>query len=335
MELLARPKTGREILSPVWGPGGQWVAWSESDGVEGRIRVMAPSGEQMLEHVGFPAFCLDPSPDGGRLAQLASGPLGLELSVVELDTGATSLVARGAPLYWAWGPRGDRLIVHVEQRVFIAQLAALGGAVVEYDLLADVDRFLCPWWSPAGGEVIFVDDSSNLVAYSLDGDAAAVIASGQAGYRFTVDRSGQRVALVTQHASGAVLDVIDRLTGERVTAVDEPVAGMWWSADGGRLLSLVRAGDPEQPFVRWNIWDGSANHLLPPFQPSRVVAETILPFFEQFSAAHHFWSADGSRVVTPGIMRDGRNEIFVQEVAGPPPEPVTDGVMAWWSPAPT
>jgi len=333
--LLARPDAGREILSPVWGPGGRWVAWSESDGVDGRVRVRTPAGEDLLDQPGFPAFCLDPSPDGSQLASLATGPLGLELSVIDLESGSTTLVARGAPLYWTWGPSGRRLAVHVHRRVFVANLGVLGpGTAVEHDLLADVDRFLTPWWSPAGGELVLVDDRQRLVALSFDGEVIAPIAEGQPGYRFAVDPAGQRVALVSQRSEFAVVDVVDRLTGERVTAIDEPVAGMWGSGDGSRLLALVRAGEEGQPFVRWGIWDGGETTLTAPFQPSRVVAETVLPFFEQFAFSHRFWTENSDAIVTPGIMRGGRSEIFVQTFDDRPPRPVMDGSIGWWSPPP-
>lgn len=336
VELLARPRTGREILAPVWGPGGDWLAWSESDGVDGRVRVMTPTGEGVLEQAGFPAFCLDPSPDGQYLAQLSTGPLGLELTVIELATGATTLVARGAPLYWAWAPGARRLAVHVHRRLFIAHIGAMDGAVIEYDLLDDVDRFLAPWWSPGAGELVAVDDQQRLVAISFDDDERTPVAAGQSGYRFAVDAAGQRVALVSQHHDGAVVDVVDRLTGERVTAVDEPVAGMWWSPDGTALGSLVRAGGADEPLVRWNVWrggDASQNFLSAPFQPSRVVAETVLPFFEQFAFAHHFWSPASQRLVMPGVMRGGRNEVFVHEPGAGAPRSITDGTLAWWAPA--
>jgi len=333
--LFARPEDGREILSPVWGPGGAWIAWSESDGVDGRVRVRSLDGDEIVDQPGFPAFCLDPSPDGTQLASLATGPLGLELSVVELETGVSTLVARGAPLYWAWGPSSRRLAVHVHRRVFVANLGVLGpGSAVEHDLLTEVDRFLAPWWSPAGGELILVDDRQRLSALSLEGEVLESIADGQPGYRFAVDPAGQRVALVSQHSASAVVEVVDRLTGERQTAIDEPVAGMWWSGDGARLLALVRAGDEGQPFVRWCVWDGEQTTLAAPFQPSRVVAETVLPFFEQFAFGHRFWSENSDAIVTPGIMRGGRPEIFVQTFDDRPPRPLIDGAIGWWRPPP-
>ena len=315
VSLLARPATGREVLSPVWAADGSWVAWSESDGVDGRIRVMQPDGELVIEQRGFPAFCLDPSPDGARLAFLSTGPLGLELAVMDIATGATMLVARGAPLFWAWAPSGNRLVVHVEDRVFIAELAALEGAVVETEVRDRVARFLAPWWSPGGGEIVFVDELSRLVAQSLDGDAQAVLVEGQMGYRYAVDPTGQRVATVVQRADTAVVEVLDRLTGDRVVAVEEAVAGLWWSPDGGRLLTMVRAADDEQPFVRWCVWNSADSESPPrssPFQPSRVMAETVLPFFEQFAFAHRLWSPLSDAVVSAGILRTGRPEVFVQ-----------------------
>jgi hypothetical protein len=198
VEVFARPRIGREILSPVWGPDGSWVAWSESDGVDGRIRVMGVDGDVVFEQSGFPAFCLDPSPDGSRLAQLASGPLGLELGVLEVPGGGSTLVARGAPLYWCWAPSGKRLAVHVEERVVVADLAVLAGAVVEHELVHRSDRFLSPWWSPGGQELVLVDDQQRLVAMSVQDDVVVTLAEGQPGYRFAVAPDGRRIAVVTQ-----------------------------------------------------------------------------------------------------------------------------------------
>ncbi|MGY9072648.1 MAG: hypothetical protein ACKVHU_06855 [Acidimicrobiales bacterium] len=331
--VLGRPSTGFSISAPVWGAGGETVCWSESDDVEGQIRVVdAASGETVTRIPGFVAFALDPSPDGTRLAHLAVGPLGLELSVSELaDGGETRLIARGAPLYWAWSPDGDRLVVHREGEVTVFDLR--DGS--EIALEVEASGFLAPWWSPAGDEIIFVDSAHRLVVVPSDGAVDPVpIFQGQRGYRFAVDPTGQRVAVVVAGPDADThLAVIDRLTGESEIVIDEPVAGMWWSPDGRQLLTMVRAAGPSEPFVRWAVWNGAEPIYGVPFQPSTAMATTVLPFFEQFAASHHLWSPDARALVTAGVMRSGRPEIFVHHLDVPrPPRPVIDGTLAWWRP---
>ncbi len=334
-DLLARPETGREILSPVWGPGGAWVAWSESDGVGGRVRVMDPHGESLHDLPGFPAFCLDPSPDGSRLAMLSAGPLGLELLVLDLASGATSLVGRGAPLYWSWAPSGKRLALHVGNRVAIADLAVMEGTVVEHDLMDPAGRFLAPWWSPAGGELILGDPEEGLVAVSLDGSVVSPISEGRAGVRFAVDPSGQRVAMVVQHGERSRVEVVDRLSGRREVAVDEPVAAMWWSPDGVRLATLVAGGRQGEPLLRWRVWGAGSTIDSPPFRPTRVLAETVLPFFEQFSFAHRVFSSDGRWLAVPTVTATGRSDVVLYGVEGGDPVIVGEGVLAWCAPSGT
>ncbi|MFT5531434.1 MAG: WD40 repeat protein [Candidatus Poriferisodalaceae bacterium] len=339
--VLGRPPAGSAISAPVWGPDGSWVAWSESDGVEGTIRVVDVAGGGDLARIqGFVAFVLVPSPDGRRIAHLATGPLGLELSVSDIKgrsvkgPRASQLIARGAPLYWAWAPDGDRLVVHREGEVTVHDLR--DGSEVALDVKAD--GFLAPWWSAGGDEIIFVDAAHRLVVVPADGAVDPIpIFQGQRGYRFAVDPTGQRVAVVIAGPDGPGEDthvaVIDRLTGEPEIVVDEPVAGMWWSPDGRRLLTLVRAGGRDEPFVRWAVWDGGDALLSAPFQPSSQLATTILPFFEQFASAHSFWSPDSESLVTPGVMRGGRSEVFVHHIGVQrPPRPVCAGVLAWWRP---
>jgi TolB protein len=339
--LFARPEADMEIVAPVWSADGRWLAWTETDGVEGRIRVVEESSRNSLIDIpGFVAFCLDPSPDGHRLAHLASGPLGLELGVTDIDSGDTELVARGAPLYWSWSPDGQRLAIHNESELSIVGLGQ-GPERPEADRLVtdDSGKYLVPWWSPAGDEIIYVDGESRLVVLNLalweaGGGEPAVLADDQEGYRFAVDPNGRRVAFVCRGEDGeAAVRVLDRLTGESVIAFDESVGGLWWCPDGRRLLALVRASTDAEASVRWAIWDHSDVVVGESFQMSSTLAATVLPFFEQFAPAHRLWSPDGRAVVTAGVSDGGRSEIIVQELDIPTSRVVVaQGTVAWWAP---
>lgn len=341
VSLFARPEADMEIIAPVWSADGRWLAWTETDGVEGRIRVVEESSRDSLIDVpGFVAFCLDPSPDGQRLAHLASGPLGLELGVTDIDSGDTELVARGAPLYWSWSPDGRRLAIHNGSELRIVALGA-GAERSEADRLVtdDTGQYLAPWWSPTGDEIIYVDGESRLVVLNLalweaGAGEPAVLVDDQEGYRFAVDSNGRRVAFVCRGEDGeAAVRVLDRLTGESVIAFDESVAGLWWCPDGRRLLALVRAPKDAESSVRWAVWDHSDVVVGESFQMSSTLAATVLPFFEQFAPAHHLWSPDGRAVVTAGVGDGGRSEIIVQELDSPTSRVVVaEGTVAWWAP---
>jgi hypothetical protein len=57
----------------------------------------------------FPAFYLHWRPDSAAIATLGEGPLGLELTVIDVTTGKSEILARGGPLYFDWQDNGALL----------------------------------------------------------------------------------------------------------------------------------------------------------------------------------------------------------------------------------
>ena len=89
---------------PVWSPDGRWIAWSRfdrrsSDGLAKVVVVDVATPQERAElDVIFPAFYMHWRPDSGAIATLGEGPLGLELTVIDMATGKSEILARGGPL---------------------------------------------------------------------------------------------------------------------------------------------------------------------------------------------------------------------------------------------
>lgn len=318
---------GAQVRTAVWSTAGGWAAYAvDSVDLDGprELRVLPADGspERVLAS-SLTAFYLCPSPCGRWLSHLSPGPLGLELAVSEVATGELRVIERGQPLYWAWSPDSARLAVHLADQLSVVDLAT-GEAQM---LTADADGFLAPWWTPDGSVVAAVD--GRLVSFGLDGSRAELAPSATG--RFALDGDGRRLALVQVGDEGPGVAVFDLLTGERHQVTGERTGGFFWSPDGTRLAVLVVAGASQ---LQWLVFDGDRSVRLPPFQPSGVWLRDVLPFFEQYSQSHATWSADGTRLVAPGLA-DGDPRAVVQTVDAPlRTDHVAGGSLAWWAPEP-
>jgi TolB protein len=317
-------------LQPTWMADGRHVIWSRvRSPTEGWLEVARADGSsRRAMPPGFPAFYLYPSPDGRRVAHLSEGPLGLELMVLDLGSGESTLMARGAPLYWSWAPDGRWLFMHVGDEL---SLASLEGDV---DILAvEPGAFLAPWWS--ADALVYVaraGERHRLVVADRSGEVLSVAAEFEGVVRFIPDPAGRRVAYVVHGLGGpGSLMVVDLATGRRTEVTEEPVLGFWWSPDSIHLLVLRLLGSA-MPWLRCSVWDEDGLRSFGPFLPSAALVREVLPFFEQFAQSHGLWSPDSSAFTYPGLLESGRRGIWVQALDGSEPCWVADGLSAWWSP---
>ncbi|MFN0028816.1 MAG: hypothetical protein ACKV2O_16770 [Acidimicrobiales bacterium] len=352
--LSARPpsapgRASTQVRTAVWSPAGQWAAVAlDSDDLDGPREVRlhhvgsGPSAEDDQPNADAPAastviadgvtaFYLCPSPCGRFLSHLSPGPLGLELALSEVGSGALRIIERGQPLYWAWRPDSSELAVHVAQR---ALRVPLDGPPTE--LTDDAGSFLAPWWTPQGSVVIAHDE--RVVAHHADATTTELAASATSG-RFSLDPQGQRVALVELIEGEPCLVVINVMTGERDIVTVERAAAFFWSPDGRRLAALVMA---DARRLQWIVFDGEADQAesvqrLQPFRPGVAWLRQVLPFFEQYSHSHAVWSPDGTELVAPALDADGSTEAVIQQAVAPFASEHLPGVqLAWWAaPTPT
>lgn len=318
-------------FQPTWMADGQHVIWSRvRSPTEGWLEVVWAdgNGRQALPP-GFPAFYLYPSPHGRRVAHLSEGPIGLELVVVDLSSGESTLVARGAPLYWSWAPDGRWLVMHIGHEL---SLATVEGDM-EF-LGVEPGIFLAPWWS--ADALVYVTragERHRLVVADRSGKVLSVAAEFEGAVRFIPEPAGRRVAYVVHgHGGPGPLMVVDFATGRRSEVTKEPVLGFWWSPDSNHLLVLGFALGSAMPWLRYSVWNEDGLWSFGPFLPSAAMVREVLPFFEQFAQSHRLWSPDSTAFTYPGTLESGRKGIWVQALDGSEPCWATDGLSAWWSP---
>lgn len=314
------------VSTAAWSMHGQWTAWSvDSSNVDGirQVRLHDEESDQasvLVESVS--AFYLCPSPCGRLLSHLSPGPLGLELALSDIATGAMHVVDRGQPMFWSWSRDGAHLAVHVEHRVLVADRA---GNVVRV-LTDDAGPFVTPWWLPGGSVLYALDD--RIVAAGPDDVITTLVEEGSTG-RFSLDPDGRRLAYVAADEDGAALVILDLASLTRTTVTSAPVVAFFWAPDSSRLAVLAVAGDGH---VQWLATDGFDTQHLPRFRPTRSWASSVLPFFEQYAQSHAVWSSDATALVAPAVNDDGESCAVIHAV-GPQPNTnwIRDANLAWWA----
>jgi len=327
----------RTARTAAWSAAGQWTAWAltgDDDADPGPGERSEPSelGEIRL-HLedtdtnrivarALTAFYLCPSPCGRYLSHLSPGPLGLELAITDLRTGALQIAERGQPLFWSWSPDARRVAVHVADRVLIVPVD--GGTP---ETVSDAaGSFIVPWWRP-DGSVVFVE-GDRLVTFGPDATTTGLGVAAGTG-RFALDPDGRRVAVLHTDGERSSLVVSDLLTGERDTVTDEPTAGFFWSPDARRLAAVVPGGSGR---LQWIVSDGRTVERLAPFRPSILWLRDVLPFFEQYTQSHAQWSADSRCLVAPAVDVTGSTLAIVQAVGGANTvEHLSGARLAWWA----
>jgi dipeptidyl aminopeptidase/acylaminoacyl peptidase len=237
IDLVALDGTGRRRLSggadfaldPVWSPDGEHVAWQEWDVpamawdssrivVDGRV-VAGGAGVQVQQ----PRF----SPYGRQLAFLSDARGWLNLTVLDLGTGAPTVLAEpyehGGPTWgtgqrsFAWSPDGTELVVTRNERGF--------GALVR--------------WTPGA-----------------EPEPMAKAVHGGLSWR------GERLAAVRSGARTPTQIVVYEGGDRRTIAIGPPAVGeaplpepelVEWPADDGAVIPgrLYRTGGPPGRLLCW------------------------------------------------------------------------------------
>ena len=349
---------------PIWSPDGRTIAFSgpeqRADGTEGLAlfihslkdretrtvyvneRGMGPILPEMPH---YPYF----SPDGSRLAFMASVSSGLTLFVTDAGSDAepTPLI-RNAPLYASWSPDSDRLLVHGGADHYLVTIQDGSGIVAR--LGASAVNYRVPDWSSYSGDMAIVsqDPSGKGGIYTTDAGSLdmRLIAETPGHAAFLWSPDGELLAVARSRlSSGTGYDGVRLFSSIGVPqpiGIDDPVAAFFWSPDGSKL-AYVSEGT-EGAYLQWKILDIDTGETWPvaEFLPS-LPQTTIFRFFDQFAHSHSPWSPDSRSLVFSGILRaegvsasSGRQQPPQIIVAETEPHPAIDqiagGFMAFWSP---
>lgn len=348
---------------PVWSPDGRHLAWSAYD----RRRADAPTvvsiidahGKERVDHeLVFPAFYLHWRPDGGAIAALSDGPLGIELTVLDVADGSQRIVARGAPLFFDWAHDGT-LCVHAGQGSDnrIELIDTHGGTI---GVCESPGRFTAPAWCGSHDVVVSLqlDGNRTIATVGRDGTVTRELATARGMARFAVSRDGRFVAYVDstevplghptlagrpdpRPRAGVPAATPDHLVVHDLAAdvvmpvTDEPPVSLSWSPDGTKLLYCLRIERGEPPLLQWFVWSQDEGpRQLSMFRPSTAIMREYLPFADQYSRGRTWWAPDGSAFCFAGSDLEGHDGIWVQPLDRRA-ERVCAGQVAFWCPGVT
>lgn len=313
-------------------------------------------------------FYLSWAPDGRHVTFLTQEPTTIALRVAPADGSAeATIVRRGAPMYWDWID-SDHVIVHAGNNSADAFLGAM-ELDRESDTRSEIaPGFFRPpdvgsdgryraYVIPGGG------DNASIVVEGPDGsgrhEVAAVgsvaIGFDPTGRTLAWTASGGPIANDDELPIGP-LHAIDAESGADRMLLDARVVGFFWSPDG-RTIAAIRLRAPGEPGVDIAAADPPATDVEPvpgaegivlnlvfvdaasgtirserPVALSRFYVFQLLPYFDQYALSHRTWSRDSAVIALPLVDEAGLSRIVVIPADGSDPRPISDGVMAFWSP---
>ena len=309
---------------PAYSPDGSQIACFgvRSGSVpEASLYTVANDGIRMSElwrmtEAAAPV-CESWSPDSQSIAILLQGKDELQLEVARVDRpGRTTLVDRGAPLFWSWSPRASWLAVHTGGSSSIYEDARLSVFQVGSECTKVVEltpgEFRTPTWSPDGTRLAYVDASDPageyLALYHLDGGGIDVLHQvyGQTAMLWSPD--GRTLALSqalgdSPHVYSGIT-LVDVETGEASVVEDSEIVSFFWAPCSKRLVTMAFDQDAGMCWSLVETRGGEKRRLGSNFYPSRELVYFSW-FFDQFAVSHPPISADGTRLVFAGHIGIG------------------------------
>ena len=332
---------------PTWSPDGDRIVWSSiaADGAELIIAQVANDSItiEIQQAVPSPAFYLAWSPASSWIAGLRNGPSGIELIMIDADTGEIRVVGPGQPFFTDWMTNNE--LVAVIGGAVLADIPAVGEAT-QRSLNAPLGVFQAPV-ALSGDEAIvaFDDGQGGSTVTRLGSDTDTPLAMADGPVIFAANAQGTRLAVAVPDAGvqsevisfqtsplptlpAGQVSIVDLETGDVTTLPETNVAAVNWSPDG-ETLALLQVGTNN---ATWRFVTGDTSVAGTTFVPSREFGSAYLPFADQYERSSTWWSPDSSAFVFSGSV-DGEAGVWVDRVDDDLAAiRIGSGDIAFWSP---
>jgi Tol biopolymer transport system component len=240
------PGTGDYWYDLRWSPDGRWIAYGARDGESNSLRVTTPDGRESKVLVGRRASVIDWSPDSTRLSFTAREGESNNLYVIDLATGAESLVATDViSSATRWSPDWRFVaITRSFERVVVrssedgSESEVLGGMGFVSDLS----------WSP-DGRALVIDADDNLYVVSPDGSGRRLLTTGGSpdwspdGTRIVFARGGDVFSISPDGSAGKQL-TFEHLRDDRHARYSPDMTRIAFEGTPVQVLCGGRRGEP-------------------------------------------------------------------------------------------
>ena len=352
---------------PTWSPLGDRVAFSgllEEESHVGTFRLFVGGDDDLTAQSiyvnepgmgfispGIPHYSLW-SPDGSRLAFMASAPEGLTLFVDGLEEGGgRQAVVRTSPLWATWSADSQLLLVHGGERHYVADFH---NGFELTDVPLTTVSYRVPAWNPGGQRITFISEDGSggygLYFGGVDAGGRSLVehVADRSAFLWSPDGEFLAVARRSLQFSGLVYESLGVFSAdgkEPIVEVDEILLAFFWSPDSAKLAYVaVTDKTRSENVMRWKVLDvrEGETRALVDFRPTGEQF-TMFQFFDQYAQSHTLWSPDSGSLVFAGeIMSEGILVSYDQAVIPhiivlntgllPTHEVIADGFVAFWGP---
>jgi TolB protein len=248
------------------------------------------------------------------------------------------LASTGQPLFWAWSPSGDRLLIHTNINTPAARLAFLDPTTAYLgENMAQPGAFQAPGIAPDGrfwafaNQLAFISPAVSVQRFYgplrlLDIANKAVDTLVEATVlAFFWAPDGQKIAYFTlAETLSPAPNLASPTANGRTNGIYRPThSGLQAGGQATRLEALLLDLGVVNISTR-------QQRKLATFEPDTYFINQFLPFFDQYALSHRLWSPASDALVLPAVTGD-ISRISVVTIAGGSPQPLAEGHMAFWS----